>query len=242
VDEHVPVLVEEVLEGLAPRAGGLYVDGTFGRGGHTARLLEVIGPEGAVLALDRDPAAIEAGKRRFADEPRLTLIQAEFPELARVVDEPLDMRMDPSSGEPAALLVNSACESELARIFREYGEEPQSRRVARAIVAERERLPFTRTAQLAALIEKVLGRRGRVHPATPRRTFRTRRDRLASAARRTRHRRADLCLRRSAAGRAHAGGMRRQSARSLRETALRRPHRRAGAAGVDETRTTGAIA
>jgi 16S rRNA (cytosine1402-N4)-methyltransferase len=87
VDEHVPVLVEEVLEGLAPRAGGLYVDGTFGRGGHTARLLEVIGPEGAVLALDRDPAAIEAGKRRFADEPRLTLIQAEFAELARVVDE-----------------------------------------------------------------------------------------------------------------------------------------------------------
>jgi len=81
-------------------------------------------------------------------------------------DGPLDMRMDPSSGEPAALLVNSACESELARIFREYGEEPQSRRVARAIVAERERLPFTRTAQLAALIEKVLGRRGRVHPAT----------------------------------------------------------------------------
>ena len=81
-------------------------------------------------------------------------------------DGPLDMRMDPSSGEPAALLVNSASESDLARIFREYGEEPQSRRVARAIVAERERLPFTRTGQLAALIEKVLGRRGRVHPAT----------------------------------------------------------------------------
>ena len=52
------------------------------------------------------------------------------------------------------------------RLFREYGEEPQARRVARAIVAERERLPFTRTGQLAALIEKVLGRRGRVHPAT----------------------------------------------------------------------------
>jgi 16S rRNA (cytosine1402-N4)-methyltransferase len=81
-------------------------------------------------------------------------------------DGPLDMRMDPSSGEPAALLVNSADEAELVRIFREFGEEPQSRRVARAIVAERERLPFTRTGQLAALIEKVLGRRGRIHPAT----------------------------------------------------------------------------
>ncbi len=81
-------------------------------------------------------------------------------------DGPLDMRMDPSAGEPAALLVNSADESELTRLFREFGEEPQARRVARAIVAERERLPFTRTGQLAALIEKVLGRRGRVHPAT----------------------------------------------------------------------------
>jgi len=81
-------------------------------------------------------------------------------------DGPLDMRMDPSAGEPAALLVNSADEAELMRIFREFGEEPQARRVARAIVAERERLPFTRTGQLAALIEKILGRRGRVHPAT----------------------------------------------------------------------------
>ena len=87
MDEHVPVLVEEVLEGLAPRAGGFYVDGTFGRGGHTARILEVIGADGAVLALDRDPAAIEAGKKRFVGESRLTLVQAEFAELARVVGE-----------------------------------------------------------------------------------------------------------------------------------------------------------
>lgn len=81
-------------------------------------------------------------------------------------DGPLDMRMDPSSGEPVAELVNTADEDELVRIFREYGDEPQARRVARAIVAERGRLPFSRTAQLAALIEKVLGRRGRTHPAT----------------------------------------------------------------------------
>jgi len=85
VDEHVPVLVEEVLEGLALRADGLYVDGTFGRGGHTARMLDALGPNGAVLALDRDPAAIEAGQRRFGDESRLTLVHAEFAELARVV-------------------------------------------------------------------------------------------------------------------------------------------------------------
>jgi len=81
-------------------------------------------------------------------------------------DGPLDMRMDPSAGTNAGQLVNFSDQAELVRIFRQYGEEPQATRVARAIVAERERLPFTRTAQLAALIEKVLGRRGRVHPAT----------------------------------------------------------------------------
>ena len=81
-------------------------------------------------------------------------------------DGPLDMRMDSSSGAPASEIINSASEEELTRLFREYGEEPQARRMARAIVAERSRLPFARTAQLAALIEKVAGRRGRIHPAT----------------------------------------------------------------------------
>jgi len=81
-------------------------------------------------------------------------------------DGPLDMRMDGSSGQPAADLVNSAAEADLARIFREYGDEPQARRVARAIVAERDRVPFVRTGQLAAFLEKILLRRGRLHPAT----------------------------------------------------------------------------
>jgi len=81
-------------------------------------------------------------------------------------DGPLDMRMDSSAGETAADLLNTAPEEELARIFREFGEEPQSRRAARAIAAERERIAFARTGQLAALIEKVIPRRGRIHPAT----------------------------------------------------------------------------
>lgn len=81
-------------------------------------------------------------------------------------DGPLDMRMDATSGEPASEIVNTAEEVELIKIFRSYGEEPQARRVARAIIAERERVPFTRTGQLAALIEKIVGRRGRIHPAT----------------------------------------------------------------------------
>lgn len=81
-------------------------------------------------------------------------------------DGPLDMRMDPTFGEPASQIVNTFEEAELIKIFRTYGEEPQARRVARAIVAERERVPFTRTGQLAVMIEKTLGRRGRIHPAT----------------------------------------------------------------------------
>jgi 16S rRNA (cytosine1402-N4)-methyltransferase len=87
VDEHIPVLVDEVLEVLAPSAAGFFVDATFGRGGHSARLLDAVGPDGAVLALDRDPDAIAAGRRRFAAEPRLELVQGEFASLAAIVAE-----------------------------------------------------------------------------------------------------------------------------------------------------------
>ena len=87
VDEHEPVLVDEVLEVLAPSAGGFYVDGTFGRGGHTARLLHAVGATGSVLAIDRDPAAIAAGRQRFHDEPRLQLAQGPFAQLAQIVAE-----------------------------------------------------------------------------------------------------------------------------------------------------------
>jgi 16S rRNA (cytosine1402-N4)-methyltransferase len=83
--EHRGVLVEEALAALAVEAGGYYVDATFGRGGHTARLLEAVGGEGRVLALDQDPQAIEAGRVRFADEMRLTLIHASFAELGSLV-------------------------------------------------------------------------------------------------------------------------------------------------------------
>jgi 16S rRNA (cytosine1402-N4)-methyltransferase len=85
VDEHTPVLVDETLAALAPEAGGYYVDATFGRGGHTARLLASLGGEGRVLALDQDRQAIEAGRQRFANEMRLALVHASFADLATLV-------------------------------------------------------------------------------------------------------------------------------------------------------------
>ena len=76
--EHTPVLLDEVLAGLAVRPDGRYCDGTFGRGGHTAAILGALGPAGRVVAIDRDPEAIRAGRQRFAGEPRLTLVHGSF--------------------------------------------------------------------------------------------------------------------------------------------------------------------
>jgi 16S rRNA (cytosine1402-N4)-methyltransferase len=78
VSEHTPVLLAEVLAGLAIRPAGRYCDATFGRGGHTAAILAALGPAGQVVAIDRDPEAIRAGRRRFAGESRLTLVQGSF--------------------------------------------------------------------------------------------------------------------------------------------------------------------
>ncbi len=85
MDEHTPVLLEEVLTALAVRPTGLYVDATYGRGGHSARILQALGPTGQLVALDRDPAAIAAGRLRFGDESRFQLLQAEFGQLASAV-------------------------------------------------------------------------------------------------------------------------------------------------------------
>lgn len=85
MEAHAPVLLREVLEGLNVQPAGRYLDATFGRGGHTAALLEKLGPAGTVVALDRDPDAIRAGRERFASEPRLTLIRGAFGRLAELL-------------------------------------------------------------------------------------------------------------------------------------------------------------
>src|SRR5690606_25698386 len=85
---HVPVLAAEAVAALRVRADGIYVDGTFGRGGHSRRILDVLGKGGRLVALDRDPDAVAAGRlleRRWRDD-RFELFHARFSELERVLD------------------------------------------------------------------------------------------------------------------------------------------------------------
>lgn len=79
------MLVDEVLAALAVRPAGHYVDATFGRGGHSARILAALGERGTLTAIDRDPAAIAAGQTRFASEPRVALVHGAYAELARLL-------------------------------------------------------------------------------------------------------------------------------------------------------------
>jgi 16S rRNA (cytosine1402-N4)-methyltransferase len=204
VVEHIPVLANEALEALALEADGYYVDATFGRGGHTALLLQALGPEGRVLALDRDPQAVAAGTERFAGEMRLALVHASFADLGTLVpahsggrrcrgilfdlgvsspqlddpargfsfraDGPLDMRMDPTRGEPVSAWLARAGVDEIREVIATLGEERFARRVAQAIVAARREHPLERTRELAEIIARaVRTREPGKHPAT--RTF-----------------------------------------------------------------------
>jgi len=84
---HTPVLLDEVLVALDVRGGGRYLDATFGRGGHTAAILDRVGKDGRVVAIDRDPEAIRAGRERFVNDARLTLVSSPFSQLSAVVSE-----------------------------------------------------------------------------------------------------------------------------------------------------------
>ena len=189
---HIPVLLKEVMDALAVRPGGRYVDGTLGRAGHTK---EIIARGGMVLGIDRDEQAI----REIGEVAGLSAVRGRHGDLKEIANEkgwnevdgilldlgvsspqldeagrgfsflregPLDMRMDRSSGLSAADIVNSESAERLEEIFREWGEEPQARRIAKAIVKEREKRKFETTVEFADFVEGVVGRRGAHHPAT----------------------------------------------------------------------------
>ena len=199
---HVPVLRDETLAALAIRPDGVYLDGTFGRGGHAGEMLARLGPGGRLLVMDKDPEAIRVAAEWAARDARVAYRHDSFATLADwdataagldgvlldlgvsspqiddpdrgfsfMQDGPLDMRMDPTRGESAAEWIARASEREIADVLFTHGEEKQSRRIAKFIVAARAEAPITRTAQLAAVVAKALGGGGWMakHPAT--RTF-----------------------------------------------------------------------
>src|SRR5437868_10101332 len=181
---HEPVLLAETIEALAIRPDGTYMDGTFGRGGHSRAILERLGPQGRLIALDRDPEAERAAQD--IRDPRFRFVRRAFSEIRDVLGEekvhgmlfdlgvsspqlddprrgfsfradgPLDMRMDPTQGESAAQWLARAEEQQIREAIRDYGEERFAKQIAAAIVAARGREPLVRTRQLADLVAKAV--------------------------------------------------------------------------------------
>jgi 16S rRNA (cytosine1402-N4)-methyltransferase len=201
---HVPVMLDAVVQWLDPRLGTVMVDGTLGGGGHTQALLDRVGTNGLVIALDKDPDAIDKGQQKFAGLP-IRLAQANFCDLPEVLERlniktvdgvildlglssdqladvqrgfsfslegPLDLRFDPTEGEPARRLINRLSAEHLADLIYCYGEERFSRRIARAVVEQRRHKPIETSMELAELIRRVVPKSPhgqRIDPAT--RTF-----------------------------------------------------------------------
>jgi 16S rRNA (cytosine1402-N4)-methyltransferase len=196
---HVPVMLSECLEYLAVRPDGVYLDATCGLGGHTGAiarrlttgLVIACDRDSESLARARENTADVSARIRFHNVsfslvgdalaaegiPRVDGLLADLgvsryqlTEAERgfslMAEGPLDMRMDRSQGPTAAELINYESEKGLADLIYRYGEERRSRKIARAIVRAR---PFATTGQLSRLIETVVPRTGKLHPAT--RTF-----------------------------------------------------------------------
>lgn len=191
---HVPVMLNEAVDALNVKAGGVYVDGTLGRGGHS---MEIVRRGGRVIGIDRDDDALSAVEAMKVEG--LKVVKGNHGDVAGILDRlgveavdgilldlgvsspqldegergfsfradgPLDMRMDRSCGITAAELVRDSSEEELSTMFRTLGEEPNARRIAKAIVRERGIHPIETTLQLAEIVERTVGRRGAHHPAT----------------------------------------------------------------------------
>ena len=201
--QHVPVLADQVMTWLCPTAGQTVVDGTLGGGGHTRLLAQAVGATGQVIALDRDPEAIEAATQSLRGWP-IRVANANYADLHEILAElnveavdavlldlgvssdqladdgrgfsfhstgMLDLRMDPSRGEPAWKLVERLSAEHLADIIYQFGEERLSRRIARRIVDKRKEHPIKTSDDLARLVRSVVprGNHERIDPAT--RTF-----------------------------------------------------------------------
>lgn len=193
---HVSVLLAESVSALSVRADGFYLDGTFGRGGHSREILSRLSPAGQLIGVDKDPAA-EASAQALAADSRFKFVAGSFADIASYVsdgsldgilldlgvsspqlddatrgfgfsgDGPLDMRMDTRSGMTAAEWIASAPEQEIADVIKTYGEERFARRMASAIAKVRSQTPITGTRQLASIIAEANPKwEPNKHPAT----------------------------------------------------------------------------
>lgn len=181
--KHIPVLLNECIEGLDIKSNGIYLDGTLGGGGHSLEIAKRI-DNGKLYACDRDLEAIEAAKLRLIDyESKVEFIHSNFKEVADKIDgkldgvlldlgissyqidnadrgfsymneASLDMRMDTSRGITAKDVVNKYAYKDLAKIIREYGEDRFASRIASAIISAREERAINTTLELAKIIEE----------------------------------------------------------------------------------------
>lgn len=202
---HRSVLLDQAVELLVVEPEGRYIDGTFGRGGHSRRILLQLGEAGRLLAVDKDPEAVRFGEQLAAEDGRFVVYHGSFAEMDRAAarqdwqagsvsgilldlgvsspqlddatrgfsfmsDGPLDMRMDPTQSPSAADWLNTADEREIADVLWTFGEERFSRRIARAVVMQRQEEPLRTTRELAELTSRAVPRKEKhKHPAT--RTF-----------------------------------------------------------------------
>ncbi len=192
---HVPVLLEESLDFLISDLSGTYLDLTFGRGSHSREILNRISPQGLLNAVDRDKEAVSYGEKNIKDS-RFSIYHSNYSEIDLLFPQqkfdgilldlgtcsthldnpirgfsfqsagPLDMRMDTSSGFKAADWLNSASENEISDILYKYGDEKASRKIAKAIVKFRTMRSLETTIELTKIVETVLNRTGKTHPAT----------------------------------------------------------------------------
>ena len=184
---HVPVLLNESIDGLGLKAGGIYVDVTFGGGGHSREILRRLGADGHLYSFDQDADA----ERNILANPNFTFVRSNFRYLKNWMryygveqidglladlgvsshhfddetrgfsfrfEAPLDMRMNKRAGQTAADILNKADESRLADIFYLYGELKQARKMAAAIVKARTQKPFETTQDLLSAVGALIPR------------------------------------------------------------------------------------
>lgn len=185
---HQSVLLQQAVDALVTDRDGFYIDGTFGRGGHSRAILDRLSDKGRLLVIDKDQEAIQEACRLQKQDKRVIVAHRSFAEIEVLAgihdvmgqvsgvfldlgvsspqldnadrgfsfskDGPLDMRMDDSQGMTAGEWLMQAKEEELVKVFFDYGEEKFSRRIARAIVQEREKAALSSTLQLAEIIKQ----------------------------------------------------------------------------------------